>query len=289
VDIEKAYDTVWTQGLLFKLLTYNFPAYLITFLHSYLTGRSFAVVVDGAHSSCKTQVAGLPQGAVLCPILFTLYIADIPRLPHVQLALYAHDTAVFTKSWHPDTISRRLNQAADRLIKYFTRWRLRVNTAKTQAIIFTKRRPLPPERLCIDGKEIPWSTEVHYLGLQLTTTLTFTAHVRRAAQTAIGRLPQLFPLLDRDSTLAVDTKRRLYQASIRSALTYAVPVWCSTSTSNYQILQTVQNKCLRVISNSPRNIPILLLHTNLGIDLFKHIFVSWPPGFMPNASTIRIP
>ena len=61
----------------------------------------------------------------------------------------------------------------------------------------------------------------------------------------------------------------LYQASIRSALTYTAPVWCSTSTTNYQILQTVQNKCLRVISNSPRDTPILLLHTNLGVDLIQ--------------------
>jgi hypothetical protein len=144
LDIEKAYDTVWTHGLLYKLLTYNFPAYLITFLHSYLTDRSFTVVIDGTSSSPKTPLAGLPQGAVLSPFLFTLYISDIPRLPHVQLALYADDTAVFTQSWRPDTISRHLYLAVDQLLKYFTRWRLRVNINKTEAIIYTKRRPLPP-------------------------------------------------------------------------------------------------------------------------------------------------
>jgi hypothetical protein len=116
LDIEKAYDTVWTRGLLSKLIKYNFSAYLIAFLHSYLKDRSFVVVVDEAPSSCRTQQAGLPQGAVLSPILFTLYISDIPRIPHVQLALYADDTALLTQSWRTDTISRRLNIAVDRII-----------------------------------------------------------------------------------------------------------------------------------------------------------------------------
>jgi hypothetical protein len=83
LNIEKAYDRVWTRGLLSKLIKYDFPAYLIAFLHSYLTDRSFVVVVDGAPSSCRTQLAGLPQGADLSPILFTLYISDIPRILHV--------------------------------------------------------------------------------------------------------------------------------------------------------------------------------------------------------------
>jgi hypothetical protein len=224
LDIEKAYYTVWTRGLLSKLITYNFPAYLIAFLNSYLTDRTFVVVVDGAPFSCRTQQAGLPQGAVLSPILFTLYISDIPSIPHVQLALYADDTALLTQSWRTDTIVRRLSTAVDRLIKYFTRWQLRVNTTKTEAIIFTKRRPLPPARLCIDEQEIPWSTEVQYLGLHLAPTLTFTTHVRRTAHTALGHLANLFPLLARDLTLTVATKLRLYRASIRSTLTYAAPV-----------------------------------------------------------------
>jgi hypothetical protein len=227
------------------------------------------VVVDGAPSSCRTQLAGRPQGAVLSPIIFTLYISDIPRIPHVQLALYADDTALLTQSWRTDTIARRLSIAVDRLIKYFTRWRLRVNTTKTEAIIFTKRRPLPPARLCIDEQEIPWAKEVKYLGLHLTPTLTFTTHVRRAAHTALGYLTNLFPLLARDSTLTVNTKLQLYRASIRFTLTYAASVWCSSSSTNLHTLQTVQNKCLRVISNSPLNTPIPLLHNTLGVDFLQ--------------------
>ena len=107
------------------------------------------------------------------------------------------------------------------------------------------------------------------MGLHLTPTLTFTTHVRRAAHAALGYLANLFPLLARDSTLSMTTKLRLYLASIRSTLTYGAPVWCSTSDTNIHTLQTVQNKCLRVLSDSPRNTPIFLLHNTLGVDTIK--------------------
>jgi hypothetical protein len=138
--------------------------------------------------------------------------------------------------------------------------------------------------------EIPWSADDKYLGVRLTITLIkYSAHVKRAAQTALGNLVHLFPLLAKDSTLSVNTNLRIYKASIRSALTYAAPVWCSISNSNYQHLQVVQNKRLHVISNSPRNTPILHLHTLLGVDYIhtyvRHLVTRY---FLPNASTIPI-
>ena len=110
---------------------------------------------------------------------------------------------------------------------------------------------------------------MNYLGLRLTTTLNYTAQVKRATHTAIGNLVQLFPLLAKDSTHSATTKLHIYKTSIRSALTYAAPVWCSISDSTYQQMQAVQNKCLRVISNSPRRTPISRLHSSLGIDYIQ--------------------
>jgi hypothetical protein len=76
LDLEKAYDTVWIKDLLFKLITFKFPTYLLTFLHSYLMHRSFSVELSGSSSPTKYPMAGLPQGAVLSPVPFSLYTAD---------------------------------------------------------------------------------------------------------------------------------------------------------------------------------------------------------------------
>jgi hypothetical protein len=269
LDLEKAYDTVWIKGLLFKLINFKFPAYLIHFLHSYLSHRSFSVALSGISSPTKHPTAGLPQGAVISPILFALYTADFPRLPHIQTALFADDTAFFTQSWRIDTISRRLSRALYRIFIYLRRWRLKVNIAKTKAIVFTKRRPTHPAPIQLEGVKIPWTTEVTYLGLQLTTTLNYSSHVKRSAHKALGNLVNLFPLLAKESSLSTAIKLHLYKASIRSTMTYAAPVWCSVSASTYQCIQIVQNKCLRVITNSPRHTPISRLHYLSCIDYIQ--------------------
>jgi hypothetical protein len=111
LDIEKAYDTVWVKGLIYKLISYDVPYYLIHFLLSYLTNRTFCVTVAGYRSPIKTISAGLPQGAVLSPLSFNLYTADSPRLCHSQLAMFADDTALYTQSWRVDTITNRLSTA----------------------------------------------------------------------------------------------------------------------------------------------------------------------------------
>jgi hypothetical protein len=241
LDFEKAYDRVWINGLLFKLINFKFPAYLIKFLHSYLSHRSFSVALSGITSPTKYPMAGLPQGAVLSPILFTLYTADFPRIPHIHTALFADDTALFTQSWRIDTISRRLSRALGRILNYLSRWGLKVNIDKPKAIVFTKRRPTHPAPIRLEGVTIPWTTEVIYLGLKLTSTLNYSIHIKRSALKALGNLVNLFPLLAKESALSTAIKLHLYKASIRSTMTYTAPVWCSVSTSTYQYLQIVQN------------------------------------------------
>lgn len=164
--------------MLYKLIHYHFPRYLILFLSSYLIGRTFSVTVDGCASSSHNIMAGLPQGAVLSPILFNIYTSDFPRSPNVQLAMFANDTAIFSQSWRPDTIARRLTANLSRLTSYFTKWRLQVNANKTQAIFFTKRRPVRPPSPRIGQLTISWAAEVKYLGLRLTPTLNFTEHIK---------------------------------------------------------------------------------------------------------------
>ena len=116
LDIEKAYDTVWIAGLLYKLILSKIPFYLIRILKAFLEERSITVHINEAPSSPKTTPVGLPQGAVLSTTLFSLYIADIPHPPNTQIASYADDTAILTQSWRTDTIVIRLTQA---LVPFF--------------------------------------------------------------------------------------------------------------------------------------------------------------------------
>jgi hypothetical protein len=97
LDLEKAYDTIWITGLLYKLIVLKVPEYLLFDPRSYLEGHTYTVHTNNARSTPISPPVGLPQGAVLSTTLFTLYIANIPHPPDTQLALYADDIAILSQ------------------------------------------------------------------------------------------------------------------------------------------------------------------------------------------------
>jgi hypothetical protein len=266
LDIEKAYDTVWVKGLIYKLIYFNVPDYLVHFTQSYLTNRAFFVTVAGYRSPNKVISAGLPQGAVLSPLLFNLYTADIPRMSNIHLAMFADDTALYTQSWRTDTITHRLSTAITRLLTYFSRWRLKINLSKTEAILLTKRRPFMAWMIRLKNVDIPCSTSLTYLGLKLTKTLNYTSHIELTIAKALGMLVTLFPLLSKESSLSMTTKLHIYKTVIRPMLTYAAPIWCSMSTSSYRQMKVVQNKYMRVVANTSSGTPLDRLRSTLGME-----------------------
>src|SRR5215510_5050358 len=149
------------------------------------------------------------------------------------------------------------------LLRYFNKWKLRVNVSKTELILFTKRRPSIPQPLQVHNAFIPWLNDIKYLGLLLDAKLLFTKHLKSVLHKAMGTLLKIFPLLARDSPLTIPNKILLYKLLLRSMITYAAPVWSSTSLTNYRHLQVYQSKCLRVIGNSPQRTPIPNLHAHL--------------------------
>jgi len=186
--------------------------------------------------------------------------------PNTQLALYADDTAILTQSWRTDTIARRLTHAMTMLHRYFTKWKLRVNINKTEAILFTKRRPAFPCPLQFQHTAIPCNPHIRYLGLVLDSKLLFTKHLHSVIHKATGTFLKLFPLLARNSTLSPHNKLTLYKLPIRPVFTFVAPVWSNTSSTNHRQLQILQSKCLTVIGNYPRRTPshtyTLLLTSN---------------------------
>lgn len=172
LDLQKAFDSVWHNALIFKLHALGFRYKLLKLIKSYLSCRSFYVRADGAASSARPVTAGVPQGSILGPVLFNLFINDIPTLITCMLALFADDTALLTTSRRPWVACDRLQRYLNTVLDYFNRWKLAINASKTEAILFTRQQNSQSTHLIVNGHVVQWSKNVTYLGVVLDYRLT---------------------------------------------------------------------------------------------------------------------
>ena len=147
LDIARAFDTVWPHGLLLKLHSLGLSGNLARFLQGFLSSRQICVRVQDATSKLRPLFSGVPQGSVLSPTLFTIFINDIFANvdPAVRTSLYADDGALWTSAPTLPAAVTIMNQALHVVATWSHSWGLRISTAKTSAIVFTnKRYPTPP-------------------------------------------------------------------------------------------------------------------------------------------------
>ena len=130
LDIEQAFDRVWHGGLIFKLSALQIPDVYIQLIADYLRNRTFRVRHGGFLSDLHRIEAGVPQGSVLAPVLYSIYVQDIPSFPGCQHALYADDTVIYTKDRDIKTAFQRMQIALNILTQWSTKWRLKINGDK---------------------------------------------------------------------------------------------------------------------------------------------------------------
>ncbi|GBN36250.1 RNA-directed DNA polymerase from mobile element jockey [Araneus ventricosus] len=126
-DIQKAFDRVWQDGLIHKLINYNTPHYLVKIFHSYLSNRIFAVRVNNELSHTKIIKAGVAQGSKSGPILFALYINGMPKQHNTLLSIFADDTAILARNKNHNYIHLALNKHLKKLEDWFAKWKIQIN------------------------------------------------------------------------------------------------------------------------------------------------------------------
>ena len=183
VDLSKAFDTVNHHILLAKLENYGFRGKAYELLSSYLSNRKQYVQLNDHKSSYKPISCGVPQGSVLGPLLFLIYINDIANCcPQEKTRIYADDTNIFFDSNNVDDISERAHQIMIQLDKWFIANKLTLNAKKSSFTIFRSLRSKTknlPDKLVFNKSEIIRSATVTYLGVLLDEHLTFKNHVQK--------------------------------------------------------------------------------------------------------------
>ncbi|KAG5669831.1 hypothetical protein PVAND_000124 [Polypedilum vanderplanki] len=253
LDVEKAFDRVCHKGLLFKLISGNFPPLLIKLISSFLSNRSFRVVINGKRSEPYQLLAGVPQGAVMSPTLFNVFTADFPQEDFYDTALFADDVAIFKSHRCSKPITNGISKAAKSISSYYKKWRIGLNAQKTTAMFVTRRRKkqLPSQRLRIFNANIEWTNQTKYLGLIIDKNLSFKPHIDYIIQRANNAIRLLYPMLARNSKLDIRNKIIIYKMAIRPILTYGFPAIPAIAKTHIKKLQVLQNKALKMIMNKP--------------------------------------
>ena len=266
LDLSKAFDTVNHEILLYKLEHYGIrgPAYKL--LKNYLTNRKQFVKLGKHKSELRDITCGVPQGSVLGPLLFILYVNDLSKAcPTGNTRIFADDTNVFFKCKDTNEITRIGSQIMTQLYQWFKSNKLTLNAEKSNFIIFrSKQNRIKniPDQLSFDNLTINRSNYVQYLGVILDEHLTWNEHINELCN-KLKRLFKTFYCLRR--FIDKEQVKTIYYALVYSRIKYGITVYGSANKNKLSKIQTLQNKLLKVLLAKRYRYSTNALHNELNI------------------------
>lgn len=246
-DLSKAFDCVQHDTLIMKLKHYGLTDKALSLITSYLAGRGQQVAVSGVKSSGSTVKLGVPQGSILGPFLFLVYVNDLPYMIQKQTkneaVLFADDTSLLFKTKRGGSDLREVNYVLDMISKWFTANNLVLNPSKTKFIKFTL--PNVPQVLTeveLMGKIIEPVASTKFLGIILDSKLQWGPHILKLGDrlsSAVYAIREVRKLAD------VATARLVYFAYFHSLMSYGILLWGAGADTT--VIFTLQKRAIRAI------------------------------------------
>ena len=271
LDLSKAFDTVPHDILLQKLEHYGIRGIALNLMKSYLSNRKQFVSLDGNKSSTKEVSIGVPQGSVLDPLLFLIYINDLPRATKkLKSILFADDTTMYTSHKSIRDLADKMSEELLHIRTWLIENSLTLNVNKTYYIVFTRRKVPNDLRITIGPHVLDRQKNGKFLGVTLDEKLTFKEHIKcinsKISKTSgiLFRLKHSFPL---------NVLRSLYLALIYPYLNYCLLAWGSAKMTTLQPIIILQKRLVRLLSGSDFNAHSSPLFKSLNLlkvcDLYK--------------------
>ena len=246
LDFEKAFDTVPHRRLLEKLKAYGIKGDILEWVEDYLCNRKQVVVVNGTESDVGQVISCVPQGTVLGPLLFVLYINDMLDSVTSGALLFADDTKLYREISSKDD-ALQLQADIRKLEEWTSKWLLRFNADKCHVLTIGKlENILHTERYQIWGKELEHVFIEKDLGVHFDSELIFEEHIAEKVKKAnqiVGLIRRSFSHLDGESFV------RLYTALVRPHLEYAQCVWSPHLKKHQEKLKKVQERATKLVDN----------------------------------------
>lgn len=252
LDLKKAFDTIDRDILLRKLDLYGIRGTANDLIKSYLSSRTQYVVANDSCSIYLNTTVGVPQGSNLGPLLFLIYVNDLPKIGlHGKPRLFADDTSLSYESTDSNQLIQQMTDDMEKLQMYFAENLLSLNISKTKYMIFKSARSRPPANLSlvVNSETIEKVETFKYLGLTFDANLTWYSHISKLQSeisSTCGLLRKVSKYLPTKQMLIV------YHAFVQSKLQYMVSIWGAASKFKIMSLQTIQNRCLKAVYRKPR-------------------------------------
>jgi len=248
LDVSKAFDRVWHRGLLLKLGQLGICEPLLSWIRSYLSFRKQRVVLDGSFSNWTAIDSGVPQGSVLGPLLFLVFINDLVDDLTCKTYLFADDTSLLEIVETPEEATITLNENLSVVKEWGKKWKVDFNPSKTEEMIISiKKNKLVHEPLICMGEPVKRVREHRHLGVILADNLSWDSHIKYICNKAASRLGRI-----KSCTyfLPCNALESIYTSFIRPILEYAAPVFDGCSGRCKIMLESVQYKAALYVSGA---------------------------------------
>ncbi|CAH1259103.1 VWDE [Branchiostoma lanceolatum] len=248
LDFSKAFDTVPHERLLSKLEHYGISDLLQSWFRAFLTERTQRVVFDGGTSKAVRVTSGVPQGTVLGPLLFLLYINDLPSSVDSHVRLFADDCLIYRTISTPSD-AQGLQSDLDALTDWQNRWLMSFNPSKCHILHITRKKHPILTQYSLSGEALTGVKSHPYLGVQLSDDLRWDTHINYAT----SKTGRVLGVIRRNLTHCPSrVKATCYKALVRSHLEYSATVWDPYTTKGIQAVEAVQRRAARVTLNDYR-------------------------------------
>ena len=246
IDFSRAFDSIVHKKLLAKLASYGIGGNLYNIIESFLENRAQQVIVDGVSSRVMNVISGVPQGSVLGPLLFIIYVNDLSEVisPEIASKLFADDVKLYTDVFVGDDIDQ-LQACIDSVVEWADRWQLRISLKKCSTIDFGHSSKIGA--FCnntIEGQNLSTGEKVTDLGVLFDSILVFTPHINQIIAKAKQRIFLMYRVF---KSRVISILLLAYKTYILPLLSYCSSVWSPSTIGNIVALESVQKLFTRRI------------------------------------------